>query len=136
LHEEFRTIFRKVGGILGMIFSAVVIIAGIAMQFVGTIMPNEVEVPMNIHRLLPLFGDMVVARGIGALVFAIIGLIAGINVKKRHQLAGVLLLIAAIAGYIFLFVGFIVPGILLIIGAFWLLVSKGSLPESEEKFRD
>ncbi len=136
MHEEFRTIFRKVGGILGMIFSAVVIIAGIAMQFVGTIMPNEVEVPMNIHRLLPLFGDMVVARGIGALVFAIIGLIAGINVKKRHQLAGVLLLIAAIAGYIFLFVGFIVPGILLIIGAFWLLVSKGSLPESEEKFRD
>jgi len=79
---------------------------------------------------------MVVARGIGALVFAIIGLIAGINVKKRHQLAGVLLLIAAIAGYIFLFVGFIVPGILLIIGGILALVSKGSLPESEEKFRD
>ena len=130
------TILGIVGGILGMIFSAVVIIAGIAMQFVGTIMPNEVEVPMNIHRLLPLFGDMVVARGIGALVFAIIGLIAGINVKKRHQLAGVLLLIAAIAGYIFLFVGFIVPGILLIIGGILALVSKGSLPESEEKFRD
>jgi len=130
------TILGIVGGILGMIFSAVVIIAGIAMQFVGTIMPNEVEVPMNIHRLLPLFGDMVVARGIGALVFAIIGLIAGINVKKRHQLAGVFLLIAAIAGYIFLFVGFIVPGILLIIGGILALVSKGSLPESEEKFRD
>ncbi|NLJ48380.1 MAG: DUF4064 domain-containing protein [Candidatus Atribacteria bacterium] len=130
------TILGIVGGILGMIFSAVVIIAAIAMQFVGTIMPNEVEVPMNIHRLLPLFGDMVVARGIGALVFAIIGLIAGINVKKWHQLAGVLLLIAAIAGYIFLFVGFIVPGILLIIGGILALVSKGSLPESEEKFRD
>jgi hypothetical protein len=130
------TILGIVGGILGMIFSAVVIIAGIAMQFVGTIMPNEVEVPMNIHRLLPLFGDMVVARGIGALVFAIIGLIAGINVKKRHQLAGVFLLISAIAGYIFLFVGFIVPGILLIIGGILALVSKGSLPESEEKFRD
>jgi hypothetical protein len=130
------TIFGIVGGILGMIFSAVVIIAGIAMQFVGTIMPNEVEVPMNIHRLLPLFGDMVVARGIGALVFAIIGLIAGINVKKRHQLAGVFLLISAIAGYVFLLVGFIVPGVLFIIGGILALVSRDSVPEYEEILRD
>lgn len=130
------TILGIVGGILGMIFSAVVIIAGIAMQFVGTIMPNEVEVPMNIHRLLPLFGDMAVARGIGALVFAIIGLIAGINVKKRHQLAGVFLLISAIAGYVFLLVGFIVPGVLFIIGGILALVSRESVPEYEEKLRD
>ena len=130
------TILGIIGGILGMIFSTVIIIAGIAMQFVGTIIPNDVDIPMNILRLLPLFGNMAIVRGIGALIFAIVGLIAGINVKKRHQLAGVFLLIAAIAGYIFLFVGFIVPGILLIIGGILALVSKGSLPESEEKFRD
>lgn len=127
------TILGIVGGILGMIFSAVVIIAGIAMQFVGTIMPNEVDVPMNIHRLLPLFGNMAIARGIGALIFAIVGLIAGINVKKKHQLAGIFLLIAAIAGYIFLFIGFIIPGILFIIGGILALVSKENLPETEEK---
>jgi uncharacterized membrane protein len=130
------TILGIIGGILGMIFSAVIIIAGIAMQFVGTIMPNEVDIPMNIHRLLPLFGNMAIGRGIGALIFAIVGLIAGINVKKKHQLAGIFLLIAAIAGYIFLFIGFIVPGILFIIGGILALVSKENLPETEEKLRD
>ena len=130
------TILGIIGGILGMIFSTVIIIAGIAMQFVGTIIPNDVDIPMNILRLLPLFGNMAIVRGIGALIFAIVGLIAGINVKKRHQLAGVFLLIAAIAGYIFLFVGFIVPGILLIIGGILALVSKENFPESEEKFKE
>ena len=130
------TILGIIGGILGMIFSTVIIIAGIAMQFVGTIIPNDVDIPMNILRLLPLFGNMAIVRGIGALIFAIVGLIAGINVKKRHQLAGVFLLIAAIAGYIFLFVGFIVPGILFIIGGILSLVSKENFPESEEKFRE
>lgn len=130
------TILGIIGGILGMIFSTVIIIAGIAMQFVGTIIPNDVDIPMNILRLLPLFGNMAIARGIGALIFAIVGLIAGINVKKRHQLAGVFLLIAAIAGYIFLFVGFIVPGILLIIGGILALVSKENFSESEGKFKD
>jgi len=130
------TILGIIGGILGMIFSAVVIIAGIAMQFVGTIIPNQVDVPMNIHRLLPLFGNMAIARGIGALIFAIVGLIAGINVKKKHQLAGIFLLIAAIAGYIFLFIGFVVPGILFIIGGILALVSKEKLPETEETLRD
>jgi len=130
------TILGIIGGILGMIFSTVIIIAGIAMQFVGTIIPNDVDIPMNILRLLPLFGNMAIVRGIGALIFAIVGLIAGINVKKRHQLAGVFLLIAAIAGYIFLFVGFIVPGILLIIGGILALVSKENFSESEGKFKD
>ena len=130
------TILGIIGGILGMIFSTVIIIAGIAMQFVGTIIPNDVDIPMNILRLLPLFGNMAIVRGIGALIFAIVGLIAGINVKKRHQLAGVFLLIAAIAGYIFLFVGFIVPGILLIIGGILALVSKENFSESEGKFKE
>ncbi|HCU22114.1 MAG TPA: hypothetical protein DF698_04365 [Candidatus Atribacteria bacterium] len=134
--KNTATILGIVGGILGMIFSAVVIIAGIAMQFVGTIIPNQVDVPMNIHRLLPLFGNMAIARGIGALIFAIVGLIAGINVKKKHQLAGIFLLIAAIAGYIFLFIGFVVPGILFIIGGILALVSKENLPETEETLRD
>ncbi|HAX97518.1 MAG TPA: hypothetical protein DCY12_01120 [Candidatus Atribacteria bacterium] len=134
--KNTATILGIVGGILGMIFSAVVIIAGIAMQFVGTIIPNQVDVPMNIHRLLPLFGNMAIARGIGALIFAIVGLIAGINVKKKHQLAGIFLLIAAIAGYIFLFIGFVVPGILFIIGGILALVSKEKLPETEETLRD
>lgn len=85
--KNTATILGIVGGILGMIFSAVVIIAGIAMQFVGTIIPNQVDVPMNIHRLLPLFGNMAIARGIGALIFAIVGLIAGINVKKKASIS-------------------------------------------------
>jgi len=130
------TILGIIGGILGMIFSAVVIIAGIAMQFVGTLIPNEAEVPMNIHRLLPLFGNLAAARGIGAMIFAIVGLIAGINVKKRHQLAGFFLLISAIAGYVFLLVGFIIPGILLIIGGILALISKENLSETEDQLGD
>jgi hypothetical protein len=61
---------------------------------------------------------------------------AGINVKKRHQLAGVFLLISAIAGYVFLFVGFIIPGILLIIGGILALISKENLSETEDQLGD
>ena len=95
------TILGIIGGILGMIFSTVIIIAGIAMQFVGTIIPNDVDIPMNILRLLPLFGNMAAARGIGAMIFAIVGLIAGINVKKRHQLAGFFCLFPPLLGTFF-----------------------------------
>ena len=129
------TILGIIGGILGMIFSAVVIIAGIAMQFVGTLIPNEAEVPMNIHRLLPLFGNLAAARGIGAMIFAIVGLIAGINVKKRHQLAGVFCLFPPLLVR-FSFVGFIIPGILLIIGGILALISKENLSETEAQLGD
>ena len=118
-----------IGGILGMILSSLVIIVGIVMKYAGAIIPNEAEIPLNIQRLLPLFGNMAVGRGVGALVFSIIGLIAATIVRKKYQIGGIVLLIAGIAGFIFLLIGFIVPGILFIIGGILSLVSKESVPE-------
>ena len=66
-------------------------------------------------------------------IFAIVGLL---NNVKTASIAGVFLLISAIAGYVFLFVGFIIPGILLIIGGILALISKENLSETEDQLGD
>jgi len=116
-----------IGGILGMIFSAVVLIAGITMRFAGTMNLNEMNIPLEIQRLLPVFGTIAVGRGVGALIFSILGLIAAIIVKKKGQIGGILMLISGIVGFVFLLIGFIIPGILLIIGGILALISKENM---------
>ena len=58
-----------IGGILGMIFSVVILIAGVAMRFAGTMIPNKMNIPSEIQRLLPLLGTMAAGKGAGALIF-------------------------------------------------------------------
>ena len=116
-----------IGGILGMIISALVIIAGVAMRFASTMVPSKANIPLDLQGLLPVFGNMAAGRGIGALIFSIIGLIAAIVVKKKGQMGGILMLISGIVGFVFLLVGFIVPGILFILGGILALVNKDTV---------
>ena len=127
--QNTAMILGIIGGILGMVFSAIVIIVGVVMRYASTMIPEDVEIPMNFQRLLPMFGDIAIWRGIGALIFSIIGLIAAIIIMKRNQVGGIFLLIAGIAGFVFLLIGFVVPGILLIIAGILAIVSKEKTPD-------
>ena len=68
--------------------------------------------------------DQVVALGFAAMLFSVLGIIAGAISKTKKKLSGYLLLISGIAGFICISMFFIISGILFIVSGLMGVLSK------------
>ncbi|HSV32312.1 MAG TPA: hypothetical protein VLH40_09890 [Atribacteraceae bacterium] len=117
-----------IGGILGMIVSALAIAAGFVVCFLARAIPSHVQIPFPIDRIFPFIGTLTTLRGLLSLTWAIIALVAATMVKRKSPAPGIALLIAGIAGFLFLFIGFLVPGVLIIIAGVLALTDREEKP--------
>ncbi|ASS76210.1 hypothetical protein CIG75_15520 [Tumebacillus algifaecis] len=101
------------GGILGILFA----LAGV---FFG-----EVAQSLAVEE-----GGLVAGLSWIALLFSVLGIIGAVLVRKKTVLASILMLVAAIGGFVCISFFYILPGILLIIAGIMGLVRKDKgLPE-------
>lgn len=96
-----------VGGILGVIAAIIILVAGGTGEFFG----------------LPLSG-FVTSLGWLALVFSVLGIIGGALAISQPGWAGVLMIIAAIGGFVFATLLYIPAGVLLLIGGILALLGR------------
>jgi hypothetical protein len=68
--------------------------------------------------------NAVVGLGFAAMLFSILGIIAGAIAKSRPKLAGSLLLVSGIAGFICISLFFIISGILFIVAGLMGIFTK------------
>jgi len=66
----------------------------------------------------------VVGQGLGAIILAIIGLIGGAIVKGKPKLAGWMMILSGVLGFIAVSVFWFISGILLIVGGILALRSR------------
>lgn len=69
-------------------------------------------------------GDQIIGLGFAAMLFSILGIIAGAIAKSKRKLAGWLLLISGIAGFICISMFFTISGILFIVAGLMGVFSK------------
>ena len=75
----------------------------------------------------------IMGGGIVAIIVSIVGIVSGIIAKSKAKLGGILMLLSGIIGFISIFVFYILPGVLLIIGGIMCLVKKSKSPTLEIK---
>jgi hypothetical protein len=97
-----------IGGILG-------IIAGLIGAFVG-----EVATAMAVEE-----GGLVAGLSWFSLLFSILGIVGAAIVRTKTVLASVLMLVAAVGGFVCISFFYILPGLLLVIAGIMGLVRKG-----------
>jgi len=114
--RDTASILGLIGGILGLVLSALAVMAGIAVHFVPRLFPPNVNLPFPIDRYFPIFGAFMIGRGSIALASAIVGIVAAVIVNRANRTGGILLLIFGIIGIVSLLIVFLIPGVLLIIG--------------------
>ncbi len=118
------SILGLIGGILGLVLSALTLMVGIAVHFLPRLFPPNINLPLPVDRYLPIFGAFMVGRGSIALASAIAGIIAAVIVNRRNRTGGILLIISGIIGLVSLLIVFLVPGVLLIIGGVLALTER------------
>lgn len=94
-----------IGGIFGILASIIVMALGKVADFIG-------------------FDSSVTLLGFLALLFSVLGIVAGTMAKTRTKLAGWLLLVAGIGGFVCISMYFIVTGILYIIAGLMGVFAK------------
>ena len=66
----------------------------------------------------------IVGGGVAAIIVSIMGIVGGIIAKNKAKLGGILMIIASVIGFISIFVFYILPGVLLLIGGIMCLARK------------
>lgn len=71
--------------------------------------------------------DQIVGLGFAAMLFSIVGIIGGSISKSKKKLAGWMLLISGVAGFICISLFFIISGILFIVAGLMGILSKSKV---------
>ncbi|MBD1379149.1 DUF4064 domain-containing protein [Metabacillus arenae] len=101
-----------IGGIFGLIGAVMAILIGAVDEaFTGS---------MEISGL-----------GWSAVLFSIVGIIGSIVVKRKPKLGGTFMTVAGLGGTISIFIFYILPGVLLIIGGLMGLIKKEKIKSIE-----
>ncbi|MGB8955489.1 MAG: DUF4064 domain-containing protein [Tumebacillaceae bacterium] len=102
--------------VLGLIGAIIGVLAGLFVVFVG-----GVASAMNVAE-----GSIVSGVAWFSVLFSAVGLVGSVMVKNRTTLASVLMLIAAIGGFICLGLFYVLPGALLLVASIMGLARKGN----------
>lgn len=62
--------------------------------------------------------------GISALIFSVLGIVGAAMSKAKPKIAGILMIISGVAGFISIFMFYILSGILFVIAGFMGIISK------------
>lgn len=106
--------------VLGLIGAIIGVLAGLFVVFVG-----GVATVLNVAE-----GSIVSGVAWLSVLFSVVGIVSAVMVKSKTKLAGVLMLIAAIGGFLCLGLFYVLPGVLLLIAGIMGLARKGNSGES------
>lgn len=99
MSRRAEMILGVIGGIFGILMGIFVVVVG----GIGSLSGSSVY-------------SLVFYLGLGAVILGILGIVGGIVVNKNKKMAGGLMLTCGLLGFIAIYLLWIIPGLLLIIG--------------------
>lgn len=107
-----------IGGLVGIVLSLLVVLGGGAIASLGLGVGEDVV------------GGAIMLTGILAIVASVLGIVGSIVVRKKAVVGGIIMIIAAVGGFICLSTGYLIPAIILavagLLGIFRKVEAAGS----------
>lgn len=76
-------------------------------------------------------GNSIITCSIIALLLSVLAIVGSVIISSKTRLAGIFLIIAAIGGFICIFMFYVLPGVLLIISGLMCLIKKDNVAPIE-----
>ncbi|MBC6972458.1 DUF4064 domain-containing protein [Bacillus sp. Xin] len=114
MKRKIEFILGIIGGILGILISLLIMFIGYLNELGPVLESSTGEVPTNKNMIL----------GLISLVISILGIVGSMLIKTKEGIGSLIMIVAAISGFICISVLYILPGIFLLISSLMIIFRK------------